>query len=95
MAYKHNLTCFNIVNVEDSPVTHVIDDLLKAQAATEKQVVLLNTDSDEEIGPINKNIGLYQKTGHCYSDIKSFLPQITCLMLVAIWFSDNKQKMTS
>jgi len=38
-----------------------------------------------------KNIGFYQKSGHCYSDVKSFIPQVVCLALVAIWFSDKKQ----
>ena len=39
-----------------------------------------------------RNIGLYTKTGYCYSDIKSFLPQLVSLILVGIWFSDNKQQ---
>jgi glucosamine 6-phosphate synthetase-like amidotransferase/phosphosugar isomerase protein len=26
-AYKSNMTCFNIVNMEDSPITRVIDEL--------------------------------------------------------------------
>jgi glucosamine 6-phosphate synthetase-like amidotransferase/phosphosugar isomerase protein len=30
------------------------------------------------------------KTGHCYSDVKSFVPQIIGMALVAIWFSDKK-----
>ena len=32
------------------------------------------------------------KAGHCYSDVKSFIPQIVCLALVAVWFSDQKMK---
>lgn len=38
------------------------------------------------------NIGVYQKTGHCYSDIKSFIPQIISIILVALWFSEHKQQ---
>ena len=81
LAYENNLTCFNIVNVEDSPITHVIDDIIAeaAKAKCEKPVVLYNaSDSEpesrgeEEIA--DKNIGLYQKSGHCYSDVKSFIP---------------------
>jgi len=44
--------------------------------------------SDEDY--IEKNIGLYMKTGHCYSDVKSFIPQVVCMSLVALWFSDKK-----
>ena len=42
-----------------------------------------------------KNIGMYMKSGHCYSDIKSFLPQIVCLCLVSLWFSDHKMRQAS
>jgi glucosamine 6-phosphate synthetase-like amidotransferase/phosphosugar isomerase protein len=31
LAYQNHLTCFNIVNVEDSPITRVIDELIQAQ----------------------------------------------------------------
>lgn len=43
----------------------------------------------------SRNIGLYMKSGYCYCDIKSFVPTIVCLALVAIWFSDNKTKKAS
>ena len=29
LAYQHNFTCTNIVNVEDSPITKVIDQINK------------------------------------------------------------------
>lgn len=94
-AYAENLTCFNIVNVEDSPVTRVIDEL--QNVTDNKPQVLLdseNSDSDE-LGDNefrDKNIGLYQKSGHCYSDVKSYIPQIVALTLTALWFSDNSRQ---
>ena len=30
------------------------------------------------------------KSGFCYSDVKSFVPEIVALALVGIWFSDKK-----
>lgn len=50
-----------------------------------------DSSSETDVQTVNRNIGLYTKTGYCYSDIKSFLPQVVSLILVAIWFSDNKQ----
>lgn len=104
MAFKSNLTCFNIVNVEDSPITQVIDKVIKQEEELRKKkkeddpVIMYNgSESDEssledELQSANKNIGLYQKTGYCYSCTKSFIPQIVCCILVALWFSDNKQQ---
>jgi len=66
LAYKHNLTCFNIVNMEDSDITRVIDDLIKQK--------LKDDSSSEDEQYVEKNIGLYQKSGLCYSDLKSFIP---------------------
>lgn len=43
----------------------------------------------------DKNIGIYMKAGHCYSDVKSFIPQIVCLSLVALWFSDQKMRVAN
>ena len=40
----------------------------------------------------DENIGLYMKSGFCYSDVKSFVPMVLALALVAIWFSDKKSK---
>lgn len=103
LAYRHNLTCFNLVNVESSPITQVINQVQKeiveeekAKKAANNATVLFDaSDSDDEIGGVkfqDKNIGIYQKSGHCYSDIKAFIPQIVSLTLVALWFSDFKQK---
>ena len=38
----------------------------------------------------DENIGLYMKIGFCYSDIKSFIPEVIAMTLVSIWFSDKK-----
>lgn len=100
LAFKNNLTCFNIINIEDSPLTQAMDNLIKqeedeiAQKKKDSPTVLYDASDDEdssEYVQANKNIGLYQKTGHCYSDIKSFIPQIVSIILVGLWFSDNKQ----
>jgi len=32
------------------------------------------------------------KSGYCYCDIKSFIPQVVSMALVALWFSDHKSK---
>ena len=81
LAYENHLTCLNIVNIEDSPITRVIDEIVaeKAKKKAEEPVVLYDaSDSDpesiEDAEATNKNIGLYQKSGHCYSDVKSFIP---------------------
>jgi len=49
-----------------------------------------NLSSQDEEAFQEKNIGMYQKSGHCYSDFKSFIPQVVCLALVALWFSSKK-----
>jgi glucosamine 6-phosphate synthetase-like amidotransferase/phosphosugar isomerase protein len=38
LAYKHNLTCFNIVNIEDSPITQALDNLIKEEDEKAKQL---------------------------------------------------------
>ena len=106
-AYKTNLTCFNIVNTENSPITRIIDELRKEmdedekKAEADKPQVLFDLDDSDDADSqgkdefVDKNIGLYQKSGHCYSDIKCFIPQVICLAMVALWFSDKKQGMMS
>lgn len=92
MAYQKNLTCLNVVNIESSPITKAIDEVQKETSSMkdEKQQVLYNSSDEEDFKEpfYDKNIGIYMKSGHCYSDIKSFIPQIVCLALVALWFSD-------
>ena len=44
----------------------------------------------EEEGGKDRNIGFYMKSGYCYCDIKSFIPQVVSMTLVALWFSDHK-----
>ncbi len=95
MAYKNNLTCFNVVNSENSPITNVIDQIQKEEkeAQLKEKATVLYDSSDEEEQTLftDKNIGFYQKSGHCYSDVKSFIPQVVCMTLVSLWFSDKKQ----
>ena len=85
MAYQNNLTCFNIVNAENSPITTIIDQLQneteekKGNESDQPQMLFNASDSDDEFGEkkeawVDRNIGLYQKSGHCYSDVKSFIP---------------------
>ena len=38
----------------------------------------------------DENIGLYMKSGFCYSDAKYFVPMVIALALVTLWFSDKK-----
>ena len=78
------MTCFNVVNMENSPITRVIDEIIKEDKGS---------DSSEDTY-FEKNIGMYQKSGHCYSDVKSFIPQVVALSLVALWFSDKKQNLS-
>lgn len=33
---------------------------------------------------------MFIKCGFCYSDVKSFIPQILALALVSVWFSDKR-----
>lgn len=37
MAYKMNLTCFNVVNVENSPITKLIDQIRDEDLLIKKQ----------------------------------------------------------
>lgn len=78
LAYKNNLTCFNIVNVENSRITKLVDELQRLdlqKKVSESPVVLLDISDDSDDEPlVDKNIGMYQKSGHCWSDVKSFIP---------------------
>lgn len=38
----------------------------------------------------SENIGMYMKSGYCFSDVKSFIPEVISMAIVAIWFSANK-----
>jgi hypothetical protein len=38
----------------------------------------------------SESIGLFMKSGFCYSDVKSFIPEVIAITLVAVWFSGNK-----
>lgn len=49
-----------------------------------------NDDQEEDFQ--DKNIGMYTKSGYCYTDMKTFIPQVVCLSLVALWFSNNKMQ---
>lgn len=98
LAYEHNFTCMNIVNVEDSPITKVVDNINKESKKVQedsKPAVLFDasdeTDEEDDINKGNQNIGIYMKSAFCYSTIKSFIPSVICLSLVALWFSDNNQ----
>ena len=33
---------------------------------------------------------MYTKCGYCYTDLKSYIPQVVCLTMVALWFSHCK-----
>lgn len=33
---------------------------------------------------------MFMKSGYCYSDVKSFVPEVISMALVALWFSFNK-----
>ena len=68
------ITCINVVNVEDSAVTRVINELQEAGESW--------YDSE--------NIGMYMKSGFCYSDVKRFMPEVISLALVSLWFSYHK-----
>lgn len=76
LACELGITCINVINVEDSPVSRVVSDM-----------------ADDVFD--NESIGMYMKSGFCYSDVKSFLPQVISLALVSIWFSDLKALKTN
>lgn len=65
----------NVVNCEDSPLTRVVSE----QADVKNQEWLES-----------ENIGMFMKSGFCYSDVKSFIPEVISMALVALWFSHNK-----
>ena len=107
-ASRLGVTCINIVNVEDSPITRVIqevdrDDDTQAQGPKDRKT-LVRSDSgllelnrqtsnivpNAQFYENDENIGFYMKSGFCYSDVKSFIPQILAMALVSIWFSDKK-----
>jgi fructoselysine-6-P-deglycase FrlB-like protein len=68
-AYENHLTCFNIVNIEDSPLTNALDNLIKQEEEQARQkkkdspTVLYDASDDEEDSSdyvaSNKNIGLF------------------------------------
>lgn len=66
--------------MENSPITKLIDQirvedlLIKKQSSSSQNVLFNASDEDSEEEIVDKNIGLYQKSGHCYSDVKSFIP---------------------
>ena len=101
LAYEMNFTCTNIVNVEDSPITKVIDQINQEKNKKkddESPAIIFNASdesAEDDIDKGNQNVGLYMKSGFCYSTIKSFIPSVICLSLVALWFSDNKQQSRS
>jgi fructoselysine-6-P-deglycase FrlB-like protein len=74
-AVQHGITCINVVNVEGSPLTKVISDL---------------SESLQDQWFESESIGLFMKSGFCYSDVKSFIPEVIAMALVALWFSSNK-----
>jgi hypothetical protein len=63
----------NVVNVEDSPLTRVTSECN-----------VLNQDGEWYD---SENIGMFMKSGFCYSDVKSFVPEVISMALVALWFS--------
>ena len=71
-AISLGITCMNVVNVEDSPLTRVTCEF-----------------QDEFFD--SENIGMYMKSGFCFSDVKSFIPEVISMALVALWFSHTKQ----
>lgn len=80
-AKRHDITCFNVVNVEDSPITKA-DPFGSPVGKYEEASQMQST----------RHIGFYMKSGYCYCDIKSFVPIVVSMALVAIWFSDHKTK---
>lgn len=73
------------MNVEDSPITKVGEENFKQRKRS------IDEDDDDILGN-EANIGMYMKAGYCYCDIKSFVPMVVCMTLVALWFSDHKSK---
>jgi len=57
LAFQHNFTCTNIVNVEDSPITKVIDlinQVEKTKKEGEAPVVIFNASDESEDDDIDK-----------------------------------------
>ena len=50
----------------------------------------LSAGSEVNFEQNEENIGLYMKSGFCYSDVKCFVAQVLAMALVSIWFSDKK-----
>lgn len=56
----------------------------------------MNVDSDGDSEEFtDKNIGMYMKAGYCYTDFKTYIPEVVCLTMVAIWFSHCKMSTQS
>lgn len=87
-AHELGLTCINIVNVEDSPITRVIPE--KGHQFTVERSGEASVTEDATLYDIEESIGMYTKFGFCYSDLKAFVPQVISLALVALWFSAAK-----
>lgn len=108
-AAKLGVSCINVVNVEDSPITKVIAEVThddEPSAPGERRLVRSDSGNldalklarmgssstmpNAQFYENDENIGFYMKSGFCYSDAKSFIPQILAMALVSIWFSDKK-----
>ena len=74
-AISLGITCMNVVNSEDSPLTRVVNE---------------QADQQNREWLESENIGMFMKSGYCYSDVKSFIPEVISMALVALWFSYNK-----
>lgn len=92
----------NVVNVVDSPITRALAELSinnnskspivkdransvmlkRASSALSAQTIVEAEENDELIG-------MYMKSGFCYSDVKCFIPMVISMALIAIWFSDK------
>ena len=57
----------------------------------------MDSDEDDENEEEfqDKNIGMYIKCGYCFTDLKSFIPQVVCLSMVALWYSHCKTSIQS
>ena len=56
--------------------------LKRASSALSAQTIVEAEENDELIG-------MYMKSGFCYSDVKCFIPMVISMALIAIWFSDK------
>ena len=111
-ASKLGVSCINVVNVEDSPITRVIQEinidesqspatpspverrLMRSDSGDLSSLAAVKTNSmtmpNAQFYENDENIGFYMKSGFCYSDVKSFVPQVLAMALISIWFSDKK-----